>query len=190
MGSQALILGLVLYSLVSNPSFAGATCSVHLRVVGLEGASRLGEVGTGLGGLKGAGARGHEMVLNRGSVDRVADPGVPSGLDLAGVVVVLGVFDPAGAQGQLLHVLEELVAGAVSTDVATELGITCKSIPVSVLSISLERFPGLMDRHEVCRGFVPMYCSRASGRWSVNWFLSFSSSTSIRRRQRTSIWVK
>lgn len=95
------------------------------RVVGLEGASCHGKVGTGLGGLKGTGARGHEVILHRGLVDRVADPGVPSGLDLAGVVVVLGVLDPAGAQGKLLHVLEELVAGAIGADIAAKLGITC-----------------------------------------------------------------
>lgn len=191
MGSQALILALVLHLQVSNSPRSAAAGAVNLRVVGLEGTSRLGEVRAGLGRLEDAGAGGHEVVLDRGLVDRVADPGVPSGLDLTGIVVVLGVLDPAGTKGQLLHVLEELVAGAVSADVATELGITYKSIPVSVPCIALWRSPELMDCHgDMCRGSVPMYCSRASGRRLVNWFPIISVKNSISRRQRTSIWVK
>jgi hypothetical protein len=49
---------------------------------------------------------------------------VPAGLDVGGVKVVLGVLDPAGAEGQLLGVLKVLVAGAVLADEAAVLGIT------------------------------------------------------------------
>lgn len=64
-----------------------------------------------------------ERILGRRLVDEVAHPGVPSGLDVGGVVVVLGVLDPAGAEGQLLVVLEELVAGAVLADEGACFGI-------------------------------------------------------------------
>ena len=75
------------------------------------------------GGLKLPRPREHQRVLGRGLVDEVADPRVPAGLDLGGVEVVLGVLDPAGAQGQLLVVLEELVAGAVLADQGAGFGV-------------------------------------------------------------------
>jgi len=95
------------------------------RAVRLERAPRLRVVGDGAGLLEGAVAKLHECVLRRRRVDRVADPGVPARVDLGGVVVVLGVLDPAGAQGQLLAVLEEAVARAVGADEAAVLCVTC-----------------------------------------------------------------
>lgn len=49
---------------------------------------------------------------------------MPAGLDLRSVVVVLGVLDPAGSQGQFLHVLEVFVAGAVGANETAVFGIT------------------------------------------------------------------
>lgn len=63
-------------------------------------------------------------ILGGGGIEGVADPGVPAGLDLGGVEVVLGVLDPAGAEGKFLVVLEELVAGAIGADETTVLGVT------------------------------------------------------------------
>jgi hypothetical protein len=48
---------------------------------------------------------------------------VPSRLDLTGVVIVLGVLNPARTQGELLVVLEELVAGAVGADEGSGFGV-------------------------------------------------------------------
>lgn len=67
------------------------------------------------------------MVLNGRLVDGIADPGVPSGLDLGGIVVVLGVFDPARAEGEFLHVFKELVSGAVLADQSSGFGVACGS---------------------------------------------------------------
>jgi hypothetical protein len=50
---------------------------------------------------------------------------VPSGLNVSGVVVVLGVLDPACSEGEFLVVLEELVAGAIGANQTTSLGVTC-----------------------------------------------------------------
>lgn len=72
-----------------------------------------------------AGTRVQQSILGRGLVDGVADPRVPSGLDLGGVVVVLGVLNPARSEGQFLVVLKELVARAIGTDETTVLGVTC-----------------------------------------------------------------
>lgn len=96
----------------------------NARVVGLEGSSALGIVGDGLGGLKVAGTRGQQSILGRGLIDDIADPRVPSGLNLGGVVVVLGVLDPARSEGQFLVVLKVLVARAIGTDETTVLGVT------------------------------------------------------------------
>lgn len=98
------------------------------RVVCLEGAPPHGKVGLGQGGLEEAGAGADEGVLGGRLVDGVADPGVPAGLDLAGVVVVLCVVDPAGAEGQLLGVFVELVAGAVLADEGAVLGVACVAL--------------------------------------------------------------
>ena len=68
-------------------------------------------------------ARLHQRVQRGRRVDGVADPRVPPGLDVRGVVVVLGVLDPARAQGQLLVVLEELVARAVRANERACLGV-------------------------------------------------------------------
>jgi hypothetical protein len=43
---------------------------------------------------------------------------------LGGVVVVLGVLDPARSEGQFLVVLKVLVARAIGTDETTVLGVT------------------------------------------------------------------
>lgn len=99
----------------------------HLRAVCLESASGLGIVGLRQCRLKGTGASGNEMVLNGRLVDGIADPGVPSGLDLGGIVVVLGVFDPARAEGEFLHVFKELVSGAVLADQSSGFGVACGS---------------------------------------------------------------
>lgn len=48
-----------------------------------------------LGQLPGPLAALHELVDVRGSVDHVGDPGVPTRLDMGGVVFVLLVVDPA-----------------------------------------------------------------------------------------------
>jgi hypothetical protein len=50
---------------------------------------------------------------------------VPSGLNVSGIVIVLGVFDPACSEGEFLVVLEELVAGAIGANQTTSLGVTC-----------------------------------------------------------------
>lgn len=100
-------------------------CTVDSRAIRLERAGPHGEVGLGDLGLKGTSARLEHGVLSGGLVDEVADPGVPSRLDLAGVVVVLGVLNPARAQGELLVVLEELVAGAVGADEGSCFGVAC-----------------------------------------------------------------
>lgn len=95
------------------------------RVVRLESAPRHGVVGLGQRRLKVSGARRNQGVLGRRLVDDVADPGVPAGVDLAGVVVVLGVVDPAGSEGQFLEVLVEFVAGAIGADEGAGLCVTC-----------------------------------------------------------------
>lgn len=95
------------------------------RVVRLESASCHGKVGLGQRRLKVSRARRNQGVLGRGLVDGVADPGVPAGLDVGGVVVVLGVVDPAGSEGQFLEVLVVFVAGAIGADEGTGLGVTC-----------------------------------------------------------------
>lgn len=105
-----------------------------------------------MGLLEEAGAGDHEGVVGGRLVDQVADPGVPAGVDLGGVVVVLGVLDPAGAQGQLLAVLEELVARAVLADEAAVLGVACARMSVSR--------PGALVSP---RGVLPMYCRGARG---------------------------
>lgn len=105
------------------PILGDLSRSFNSRVVRLEGATRHGKVGYGGRGLEGAGARLQEGVLHGGLVDEIADPGVPAGLDLAGVIVVLGVLDPASAQGKFLVVLEEFVAGAVGANEGTCLGV-------------------------------------------------------------------
>lgn len=61
---------------------------------------------------------------------------MPAGLDVGGVVVVLGVLDPAGSEGEFLVVLEELVAGAIGADEFTVLGVTCKR---SISSVMIHR---------------------------------------------------
>lgn len=71
-----------------------------------------------------SGARGDQAVLGRGLVDGVADPGVPTRLDLGGIVVVLDVVDPAGSEGQFLEVLVVFVAEAILADESTVLGVT------------------------------------------------------------------
>lgn len=121
------------------------------RAIGLEGTPAHGEVGLGQAGLEGVVAALEEGVLGRGFVDAVADPGVPAGLDVGGVVVVLGVLDPAGSEGEFLVVLEELVAGAIGADESTVLGVTCRRSISSVIV------------HREVRG-VPMYYSKESGR--------------------------
>ncbi len=86
---------------------------MHSRVIRLESTTALRKVGSRHLGLKLAGAGRQERVLAGHRVDGVAHPGVPARLNLGGVVVVLGVLDPAGAEGQLVAIFEELVAGAV-----------------------------------------------------------------------------
>lgn len=117
-------MGLVLH-FVSTPCPVDDFSGRNVRVVCLEGAASLGVVGDGLGGLEVASAGLDQRVLGRRGIEGVADPGVPAGLDVGGVVVVLGVLDPAGSQRQFLVVLEELVAGAVGTHETTVLGVTC-----------------------------------------------------------------
>lgn len=95
------------------------------RVVRLESAPCHGEVGLGQRRLKVSGASRNQGVLGRGLVDGVADPGVPAGLDVGGVVVVLGVVDPAGSQGQFLEVLVVFVSGAIGANEGSGLGVTC-----------------------------------------------------------------
>lgn len=104
---------------------AGKRAAKNSRAIRLERAPRLRVVGDGAGLLKGAVAKLHEGVPCGRRVDRVADPGVPARVDLGGVVVVLGVLDPAGAQGQLLAVFEEAVARAVGADEAAVLCVAC-----------------------------------------------------------------
>lgn len=53
---------------------------------------------------------------------------MPAGLDLGGVVVVLGVLDPARAEGQLVAVFEELVAGAVGAYQAAVFRVTYRRV--------------------------------------------------------------
>lgn len=60
---------------------------------------------------------------------------MPSGLDLGGVVVVLGVLDPARAEGQLLVVLEELVAGAVGAYQGACLGVAWLGVSRRAFSV-------------------------------------------------------
>lgn len=95
------------------------------RVVRLESAPRHGKVWLGQRRLKVPCTRRNQGVLGGRLVDGVADPGVPAGLDLAGVVVVLGEVDPAGAEGQFLEVLVEFVAGAIGADEGSGLCVTC-----------------------------------------------------------------
>lgn len=122
-GCQVAILGLVLHiGLVSQSSlpfytnFSTKAQIINVRVIGLKGATGLSIAGNSLRGLKGAGSRLEQSVLGGRLVDGVADPGMPSGLDLGGIIVVLGVFDPPSSQRQLLVVLEELVAGAIGAN--------------------------------------------------------------------------
>lgn len=96
-----------------------------LRVIWLVSSPRSGKVWLGKGGLKVSCARGDQAVLGRGLVDGVADPGVPAGLDVGGIVVVLGVVDPAGSEGQFLEVLVVFVAEAILADEGTVFGVTC-----------------------------------------------------------------
>ena len=72
-----------------------------------------------LGRLRGDG------ILRRHRVDGVRDPGVPQGLDVRRVVVVLGVVDPARAEGEFVLVLEELVAELVDTYEGAGFGVAC-----------------------------------------------------------------
>jgi hypothetical protein len=103
------------------------------RAVGLEGTPRLRVVRHRRRRLELPRARLHQRVQRGRLVDGVADPCVPSGLDVRGVVVVLGVLDPARAQGQLLVVLEELVARAVRANERAGLGVS-DVLDVCVLS--------------------------------------------------------
>lgn len=84
-------------------------------------------------------ARQNQGVLGGRLVDSVANPGVPAGLDMTGVVVVLGVVDPAGAKGQFLVVLVELVAGAIGADEGSSLCVTCLLQLEGILSRDGER---------------------------------------------------
>lgn len=83
--------------------------------------------------------RRNQGVLGGRLVDGVADPGVPAGLDLAGVVVVLGEVDPAGAEGQFLEVLVEFVAGAIGADEGSGLCVTCLLVLEGMLLRDWER---------------------------------------------------
>lgn len=56
-------------------------------------------------------------IRTRRVLGHIAHPGVPAGLDLAGVVVLVGVVDPAGAEGELvLQVFVVLVSELVGGD--------------------------------------------------------------------------
>lgn len=98
----------------------------NARVVGLESAPCLRVVGLWQGRLELAGAGREEVIVAGHGVDGVAHPRMPAGLDVGGVVVVLGVLDPTRAQGQLLQVLKVLVAGAILAHELSVLGITCR----------------------------------------------------------------
>lgn len=126
------------------------------RVVRLESAPRHGIVWLGQGGLKEPGAGGDEGVLGGRLVDGVADPGVPAGLDLGGVVVVLCVVDPAGAEGQLLGVFVELVAGAVLADEGAVLGVACVALGLG------EGFGGADGREGGWRGRTDILVRRSA----------------------------
>lgn len=80
-------------------------------------------LGVGPRAVGNAGGGGDGVLVGR-SVDRVGDPGVPQGLNLASIVVVLGIVNPSGAEGKFIHVLVELVAELVDTHKSTGLGVT------------------------------------------------------------------
>ena len=69
------------------------------RAISLKGSTAQSQVGTRLLRLKRPRAGRHELILSRYGIDEVAHPGVPARLDLGSVVVVLGVLDPARAEG-------------------------------------------------------------------------------------------
>ena len=98
----------------------------NIRIISLESAHLRRIVG-GMhlrrpGPLGGQGGNG---VLRGNGVDGVRDPGVPERLDLRGVVVVLGVVDPARAQREFFLVLEELVAELVDAYESAGFGVAC-----------------------------------------------------------------
>lgn len=65
-----------------------------------------------------------QAVLRWRLVDHVADPGVPAGVDLRRVELVLGVINPPRAQRQLFgQVLVVLVAEAVGADQRAGFGV-------------------------------------------------------------------
>lgn len=95
-----------------------------VRVVSLERAPGHGVVGLWNGSFKLPSATcSLDGRISGRSVDEVTDPGVPAGLELRRIVVVLRVADPAGAKGQLLLVFVVLVASAIGADVSAVLGI-------------------------------------------------------------------
>lgn len=77
-----------------------------------------------LPGLPFSDAGVQDPILARRPVDQVADPGVPAGLDLAGVELLVLVVDPARPQRELfLHILVELVAVPVAPDQRPGFGV-------------------------------------------------------------------
>lgn len=71
-----------------------------------------------------ANAQPHNLILRRRLVHQIADPRMPPGLDLAGIVLLVFVVDPAGAQGQLFGlVLKVFVAVAVGADQRAGFGV-------------------------------------------------------------------
>jgi hypothetical protein len=87
------------------------------RRIRLIGAPRERQIGLRRRQLPGPDANLQQAVLRRRLVDHVADPGVPAGVDLRRVELVLAVINPPRAQRQLFsQVLVVLVAEAVGGD--------------------------------------------------------------------------
>lgn len=111
-GSHAEILGFVLEyrALVTKrcrqssgtcilPAVGKKKKKINSRAIRLESTPRLRIIRNGVWLLKLAQADHNEGVLGGRLIQRVRHPRVPAGFDVRGVVVVLGVFDPAGSEG-------------------------------------------------------------------------------------------
>lgn len=123
-GSHALIFDFVLHVVSSHHHVSKASKKEnHSRAIGLVRSPPHREVWPRVRRLEKPRARLDQLVLGRRLVHHVAGPRVPARVDLAGVVVVLGELNPARAQGELLWVLEELVAGAIGADEAAVFGV-------------------------------------------------------------------
>lgn len=98
----------------------------NIRIISLKSPRRHGIVGVmHLRGPRPLGRLGHDGILRGHRVDGVRDPGVPERLDVRGVVVVLGVVDPARAERKFLLVLEVLVAELVDAYEGAGFGVAC-----------------------------------------------------------------